>query len=184
MSLDRLIAEIQSRAEGEIAREKARIESEKARILADRDARTARIRSSADREGQATAQRERSRILAAARLQAKRLEYEVREAEARGFLDAARSELAAFTKTPEYPKLLKRLYAYAVERLGKDLRLRGRADDARALKSLSSSGFDDRPLPVLGGLVAESPDRSRRLNLTFDELLRLREDRLRGLLPS
>jgi len=31
-------------------------------------------------------------------------------------------------------------------------------------------------------LIAETPDGSRRLNLSFDELLRLREDRVRELL--
>jgi vacuolar-type H+-ATPase subunit E/Vma4 len=184
MSLDRLLQEIQSRADQAMQKEKDRIESEKGKIQQELQHRVRQIREEAERQAQAAAQRERSRIIASARLQAKRLEYEAREAEAREFLDAVRAELGALTRTPEYPKLLKRLYGYATDRLGKELRLQGRAEDAKLLKALHPSAFDEAPLPVIGGFVASTADGARRLNLTFDELLRLREPRLRGLLPS
>ena len=46
----------------------------------------------------------------------------------------------------------------------------------------AGKGFDDTPAPILGGLIAVTSDGSRRLNLSFDELLRLREDQVRTLL--
>ncbi|MGI0053009.1 MAG: hypothetical protein ACRECR_01955, partial [Thermoplasmata archaeon] len=82
----------------------------------------------------------------------------------------------------EYAGLLERMYLLAIDRLGKDARISGRAEDAARLKSIAGKGFQPTPRPIRGGLVAESADGARRLTLSFDELLRLREDRVRRLL--
>jgi V/A-type H+/Na+-transporting ATPase subunit E len=184
MSLERLVAEIESRAQQEIAAEQARFEKEKAEILADRARRIEALRSDILRRAKQEAARERTRRIAGARLEAKKLGYEFQEARARQLLDAVRVQLAKYAQSPEYPKLLKRMYAAASSRLGKDLKVQGRAEDAKVLRSLAGSGYVDQPLPVIGGFVAETSDGSRRLNLTFDELLRLREDGLRAILPT
>jgi len=184
MSLERLVAEIESRAQQQIASEQARFESEKAKILAERARRIETLRASALREASQAAARERTRRVAGARLEAKKLGYEFQETRTREMLEAVKSQLAEYAGSPDYPKLLRRMYASAVARLGKDLKVRGRAEDARLLRSLSGTGFDETALPVTGGFVAETSDGSRRLNLTFDELLRLREDELRALLPT
>ncbi|MGI0130371.1 MAG: hypothetical protein ACREEC_09520, partial [Thermoplasmata archaeon] len=70
----------------------------------------------------------------------------------------------------------------ATAALGRPIRISGRADDAAVLAKVAGKAFDPTPQPILGGLVAETADRSRRLNLSFDELLRLREDEVRELL--
>jgi len=70
----------------------------------------------------------------------------------------------------------------ATATLGKQVRISGRAEDAAALAKVAGKAFDPTPQPILGGLVAETTDRSRRLTLSFDELLRLREDEVRELL--
>lgn len=184
MSLERLVAEIESRAQQQIADEQARFEKERAEILRDRARRVEAVRADARRRAEQDAAREKTRRIAGARLEAKKLGYEFQEARSKEALENVRSQLAQYAETPEYPKLMKRLYAAAVGRLGKDLKIRGRAEDAKLLKSLAGSGFAATPLPVTGGLVAETSDGTRRLNLTFDELLRLREDELRSLLPT
>jgi vacuolar-type H+-ATPase subunit E/Vma4 len=184
MSLERLVAEIESRAQQEIASEQARFEKEQAELLADRARRIEAIRSETLRRAQQDAARERTRRIAAARLEAKKLGYEYQEARTKELLEAVKAQLATYAGGPDYSKLLKRMYAAAASRLGKDLKIRGRPEDARLLRSIAGAGFDDTPLPVTGGFVAETSDRSRRLNLTFDELLRLREDELRSLLPT
>jgi vacuolar-type H+-ATPase subunit E/Vma4 len=184
MSLERLVAEIESRAQQQIAAEQARFEKEKAEILADRTRRVAATRAEILQRANQEAARERVRRTAAARLEAKKMGYEFQEARTQQLLDAVKAQLVDYTRSSDYPKLLKRMYAAAVSRLGKDLKIRGRADDAKLLRSIASAGFDDTPLPVTGGFVAETSDATRRLNLTFDELLRLREDELRSLLPT
>jgi vacuolar-type H+-ATPase subunit E/Vma4 len=184
MSLERLVAEIESRAQQQIAAEQARFEKEQAEIVADRARRIEAIRTNVLRQATQEAARERTRRVAGARLEAKKLGYEYQEARTQQLLGALKARLAEYARTPEYPKLLKRMYAAATSRLGKDLKIRGRAEDAKLLRSIAGSGYDDTPLPVTGGFVAETSDGSRRLNLTFDELVRLREDEMRSLLPT
>ncbi len=184
MSLERLVAEIESRAQQEIASEQARFEKERAEILADRARRIETIRTEAQRRVAQDAARERTRRIAGARLEAKKLGYEYQEARTKQLLESVKTRLADYAGTPDYPKLIKRMYAAAVSRLGKDLTVRGRAEDAKLLRSVAGSGFDDTPVPVTVVFVAETSDGTRRLNLTFDELLRLREDDLRSLLPT
>lgn len=184
MSLERLVAEIESRAQQQVAAEQARFEKERAEILAERARRIEATRTEMLRRATHEAARERTRRIAGARLEAKKLGYEFQEARTRELLETVKAQLAKYTASPEYPKLLKRMYAAATGRLGKDLKILGRPDDAKLLRSVAGAGYDGRPLPVLGGFVAETSDGSRRLNLTFDELLRLREDELRSDLPA
>jgi vacuolar-type H+-ATPase subunit E/Vma4 len=74
------------------------------------------------------------------------------------------------------------MVAVATDSLGKQVRVSGRSEDAALLAKVGGNGFDPTPQAILGGLIAETPDGSRRLNLSFDELLRLREDRVREIL--
>ncbi len=184
MSLERLVAEIESRAQQQIAGEQARFEKEQTEVLADRARRIEAIRADTLRRARQEAVRERTRRIAGARLEAKKLGYEFQEARTKELLGAVKAQLARYTGTPEYPRLLKRMYSAAASRLGKDLKVRGRAEDAKLLRAIAGVGYDEVPVPVIGGFVAETSDGSRRLNLTFDELLRLREDELRSILPA
>jgi vacuolar-type H+-ATPase subunit E/Vma4 len=113
---------------------------------------------------------------------ARKLTYEAREQQLGEALQQVWTMLASVPKEADYPQVLKRMYATAVDELGKSVRVYGRAEDAAALKAVAGKNFDDRTAPILGGLIAETPDGNRRLNLSLDELLRRREDELRELL--
>lgn len=182
MTLDRLVAEIEARGREELAREEARGAAERARLLAERERRVAEVRDGLARSAEADAARERAQRVAAAKLQARKLLYETRETRMGGALAATRTLLAEFTRSDEYREVVKRMVAVAQAQLGKDLRVFGRAEDAALLKSVAGKAFAPTPQGVLGGIVAETADGARRLNLTFDELLRLREDKVRDLL--
>ena len=54
--------------------------------------------------------------------------------------------------------------------------------DANRLEAPSRFGAFVALSPILGGLVASTPDGHRRLDLSLDELLRLREGEVRELL--
>ncbi len=182
MTLDRLLAEIQTRAEREQAEVRQQLETEKARLLRERDERAAAIRTEGRTQAEAEARRERAQRVAGARMRARKLVYEAEERAMSASLDSVRALLRDFTQGDEYPEVLRRMSAVASDEFGKDVRLSGRAEDAALLKSLAGRGFDPTPQPILGGLIAETPDGKRRLSLSFDELLRLREDRVRALL--
>jgi vacuolar-type H+-ATPase subunit E/Vma4 len=182
MTLERLIAEIRARGERELSEETAKFGAEKARLEADRLQRVTAIQMDFRTRTEAEGRRERSQRVAGARMQSRKLEYEAQERAMNASLDAVRGLLRQFTESDEYPDVLRRMYTVATDELGKEVRISGRAEDAALLKPLAGRAFDPTPAPILGGLVAETPEGDRRLSLSFDELLRLREDRVRSLL--
>lgn len=184
MTLDRLVEEIRLRAQAELAQETARQSTEEASIAADRDRRIAQIQDESAKAAQRDIARERAQRVAGAKLQARKLVFEAEEAQMGASLAKTRDLLSAYTDSDDYPKVLKRMVAYANDALGKPVKVTGRAEDAVVLKKLAGASFDPAPQSILGGVVAESADGARRLNLSFDELLRLREDRVRELLRA
>lgn len=184
MSLDRLVDEIRQKVDEEIAREKSRLAAEEARINSERDRRVDSIRAESTKQTELEVARERAQRLARAKLEARKKLFEAKERRMAHRLTEARTVLADFTETAEYPPILKRLYAFAVDQLGKQVRVRGRAEDAPRLKTIAGKSFVATPEPITGGLIAETPDGARRVNLSFDELLRLRENEVRELLGA
>jgi V/A-type H+/Na+-transporting ATPase subunit E len=182
MSLDRLLDEIRAQGAQELAAAEEKSSSEKLRIVNDRDHRVKQLRADLESQGANEARRQHGQKIAGARMQARKLEYEAREAALERSLGSVQDMLKEYTRSNEYPDVLARMYALAVNELGKDLRVMGRAEDASTLKDLAGRGFVAQPQAILGGLIAETPEGDRRLTLTFDELLRYREDRLRELL--
>jgi vacuolar-type H+-ATPase subunit E/Vma4 len=182
MTLERLVAEIRARGEREVAEETQRLESEKARLLSERAARVRSLQTDLRSKAEAEARRERTQRVAGARMQARKLEYEAEERAMGTSLDSVRELLRGFVASNDYPAVLRRMYSVATDELGKDVRISGRAEDGASLRSLAGRSFDPTPQPILGGLIAETPDGARRLVLSLDELLRLREDRVRALL--
>ncbi|MCI4357493.1 MAG: hypothetical protein L3J95_03880 [Thermoplasmata archaeon] len=182
MSLDSLIEEIQRRSRTELAELLAQSAREESRIARERDERIASIRSEQERETQVEVARERAQRLAAAKLSARKKVYEARERRLRDSIGAASELLKEFTESDEYGAVLRRMVARAVEAFGRSARISGRAEDGPQLGKLAGKSFDPTPRAISGGIVAETADGKRRLNLSFDELLRLRENRVREIL--
>lgn len=181
MTLDALVAEIRSRSLSEIARLREQRAADEARIVAEQTERVGAIRSEQDRLARAEAARVRAQLLAAAKVNARKRVFEARERRMQGLLRQSRSALSEFTDSAEYDATLRRMIAAATQTLGKQARISGRPEDADRLAEAAGKGFDPTPRSILGGIVAESPDGSRRLNLSLDELLRLREPAVREL---
>jgi V/A-type H+/Na+-transporting ATPase subunit E len=182
MSLESLVEEIRRRGEADLAAITAARDAERAKVVAQRDQRIEQVRAESARATEAEVARERAQRLAAAKLQARKLLYEARERRLGTAVTETRTLLQEYTRSTQYPAVLKRMAAAATDALGKQIRISGRGEDAYLLAKVAGKGFDPTPQPILGGLVAETTDGSRRLNLAFDELLRLHEDRVRELL--
>ena len=182
MSLESLVDEIRRRGEAELATITSGRDADAATILSETDRRLEQVHAESARATDAEVARERSQRMAAAKLRARKLLYEAREKRLENALAETRALLEEYTGSAQYPAVLKRMVVAATETLGKPLRISGRGEDAALLAKAAGKSFDPTPVPILGGLVAETPDGSRRLNLSFDELLRLREDRVRELL--
>jgi vacuolar-type H+-ATPase subunit E/Vma4 len=182
MSLESLVDEIRQRAEAELQATIDWQKAESARTIADRDRRVAEIHAAAQHATEIEAARERSQRIAGAKLQARKQLYEAREQRLEEGLRETRELLADYTTSAAYPAVLKRMVEVANVSLGRQLRISGRSVDAPILAKIAGKSFDPTGQPILGGLIAETTDKSRRLNLSFDELLRLREDQVRELL--
>jgi V/A-type H+/Na+-transporting ATPase subunit E len=182
MSLESLVAEIRSRGQAELRSIETARAAEAGRIAAARDAEITALRTDAERAAEAEASRERAQRLAAAKLKARKLLYEAREARLERAIQDTRDLLQKYADSDDYPATLKRMVDVANDRLGKQVRVMGRAADSGRLARAAGKTVDPTPVPILGGLIAETTDGTRRLNLSFDELLRLHEDRVRELL--
>jgi vacuolar-type H+-ATPase subunit E/Vma4 len=182
MPLESLVEEIRRRGETELKSVTEKRAADEAKIDHDRDARVASVRAEAARSATADAARERAQRVAAAKLAARKQLYTAREARLVAALAETKGVLSAFTGSDDYGPVLKKMFRAARAELGDSARISGREADATALARLAGKSFDPTPRSILGGLIAETPDGSRRLDLSFDELLRLRGDKVRELL--
>jgi vacuolar-type H+-ATPase subunit E/Vma4 len=182
MSLESLVEEIRRRGEADLAAISASREADAAQIVTERDGRVQKVRTESARATETEVARERAQRLAAAKLQARKLLYGAREKRLTSAVGETRALLQEYARSAQYPAVLRRMVFVATDSLGKQLRVSGRPEDAVLLAKVAGKVFDPTPQPILGGLIAETLDGNRRLNLSFDELLRLREDRVRAIL--
>lgn len=183
MTLEALLREVDQRSAAEVQALEAKYASESKAIEDSTRAEVERIRAEADRKSQVEAGREKARLVASAKLEAKKALFEARERRTNAALDEVRARLAAYSKSAEYPSVLVSMVNYATSVLGDKVRLLARPEDVPLLPAKARAWVDTaRPLSSMGGLVIERADGSRSLNFTFEELLRLREDRVREIL--
>jgi vacuolar-type H+-ATPase subunit E/Vma4 len=182
MPLEKLLEEIRSRGEEGLKKVTERRSSDLAKIAAELEGRITSIRAEVAKATEAEIARDRAQRIAAAHLAARRLLYDAREERLEQGLAETRELLARLCTTPRYAAILRRMIAAATLRLGTSARVSGRSEDAALLSRLAGKGFDPTPRSITGGIVAESEDGHRRLNLSFDELLRQHTDEVRGLL--
>lgn len=185
MTLEAILREVQARSEAESAALQAKFASERSALEAQSRAEAERITADADRKSQLEANREKARLAASAKLEAKKLQFEARERRTHAALEEVRARLAAYAKGPEYAGVLQSMVDQGISVLGDQVRLCMRPEDVALLPAKMRTWVDaTRPLTALGGLVVERTDGSRALNLTFEELLRMREDRVREILSK
>lgn len=182
MSLESLVDEIRARADAELKAIAERRAAALQKVNTERDARVAALRAESEKATTAEAGRERAQRVAAAHLAARRELYEAREERLDRGLEETRALFAALTTNGRYPAIVRAMAEAATERLGPGTRISGRSEDSALLSRVAGRSFDPTPRSILGGLLAESADGRRRLDLSFDELLRQRADAVRGLL--
>lgn len=181
MPLETLVEEIRARGEGELKALAAQRTKEEAAIDAARDQKIDELRREAARALEVESSRLRAQKIAAAKLASRKLLYAAREQRLERSIVDTRGLLSNFTEEPDYANVLKRMFSAASETLGGAVSVSGRSEDAALLRRVAGKSFDPTPRPILGGLVAETPDGRRRLDFSFDELLRLRGDKVREL---
>jgi vacuolar-type H+-ATPase subunit E/Vma4 len=125
------------------------------------------------------ASKEQARITGAATLQVKKMGFDATEKMLESNISALKQVLAEFADSKEYSQLLPRLVQYASKRLGGNIGVRCRAADAQAIKKAGAKVLST-DLPTIGGFKAESEDGNFELDLTFEEMLRTHDEKVRA----
>ena len=178
--LDIFIQEIENRKEQEIRLLEKTLAEKKAEINHSKEITIKELQDKYTQDAKAKSQREFARIVEAAKLNAKKILFEAINANMNSTFGVIMQELENYVQNPEYKNLLKRMINYAKNILGSDIIIHCREKDTSIVK-----GMDipiGSPINTLGGILAENKEGTRELDLTFEELLRSREDDIKGFL--
>ena len=92
--------------------------------------------------------------------------------------DVIKKELDGYSKKPEYKQVLQKLIVYSKKVLAKKIIIHCREED--------KSFFKDKDIMIgsviqtLGGIIAENKEKTKEIDLTFEELLRNNEDEIKN----
>ncbi len=91
-----------------------------------------------------------------------------------------KQELANYTKTPEYKKVLEKMVSAAKKTFDDKITIHCRKEDESTLKgkgiTIGSS------IQTLGGIIADNSSGTKEIDLTFEELLRTHEDDIKNII--
>jgi V/A-type H+/Na+-transporting ATPase subunit E len=176
-----LLDEVEEKRRKTIQMLEAEYSAKKDEVTKKTSEQLAYISESSRKEAEAAAQRERIRIGGAAKLQSKKMTFDATEKMLENNVSALRQVLSDYAGSKDYPEALSRMVAYAHKRLGGSITVKSRAADAAALKKLGVKSTSS-DLETMGGFKAMNADGTLELDLTFEELLRWREDDARALI--
>ncbi len=179
MGVDALLKEVEDRRKKALEALEAEYSAKRDEVKKRTAQQVAFIMESAKRDAVSLAQREVTRIEGAAKLQAKKLLFDATEKLLENNIAALKDALAEYARSPEYPQLLGLMAKYASKRLGGKIVVTCRKGDEAALKAAGAK-VASTDLNSIGGFKADSEDGTLELDLTFEEILRSREDEVRA----
>lgn len=181
MAAESLLKEVEDKRKKTIASLESEYSAKKAEVTNRAAEQKTYISESSRKEADSLAQRERIRISGAAKLQSKKTLFDATEQMLENNIAALKQSLADIAGSKEYQGLLSKMAAYASKRLGGNISVACRTSDAAALKKLGVKVTSSN-LETVGGFKATSTDGTLELDLTFEELLRNREDDARAFI--
>ena len=181
MVAEGLLEEVEERRKKTIQMLESEYSAKKDEVAKKTEEQKAFILETAKTDGRAAAQREKIRIAGAAKLQAKKLIFDATERMLEANVAALQGVLADFTSSKDYHPMLAKMVAYADRRLGGSISLRCRPEDAAALKKLAVT-VSSSDLQTMGGFKATNREGTLELDLTFEELLRERDDQAKAMI--
>lgn len=179
MSAETFLREIENRKRRELEALDRELAEKKEALLRDRNARVQELQERYKKEAHLKSEREATKIVEAARLQAKRIIFEAMDANLDSAFGVIRQELKNYTKNAQYKKTLEEMINVAKKRLGEDVRVHCRQEDRQLLKDMGVT-VSNNPIQTLGGIIVENKQGSMELNFTFEELLRTHEEEVRA----
>jgi vacuolar-type H+-ATPase subunit E/Vma4 len=179
VAAESLLKEVEEKRQKTIEMLEAEYSAKRSEVTNRAAEQRAYILDSSKKEAAALVQRERIRIEGAAKLQSKKMIFDATETMLESNVASLKQVLSDVSGSKEYPELLSKMAAYASRRLGGGITVRCRASDAAVLKKLGVKVAASN-IESMGGFKATSADGTLELDLTFEELLRNREEDVRG----
>jgi len=179
MGVDTLLKEVEDRRNKAIHALEAEYSAKREEVKKRTAEQVAYLTGSAQKEAVNLSQKETTRVEGAAKLQSKKLIFDATEKLLENNIAGLRDALAEYASSPAYAELLARMAKYASMRLGGKIVVTCRKQDEAALKA-AGARVTATNLNSIGGFKADSENGSLELDLTFEELLRSREDEVRA----
>jgi len=181
VAVDSLLKEVEEKRKMTLQMLETEYSAKKAEVTSRASEQRAYISESSKKEATSLAQRERIRIGGAAKLRSKKMIFDATEKMLESNLADLKQVLADIAQSKDYPELLSRMVSYASRRLGGNIGIKSRPADSAVLKKLGVKVVSSN-LESVGGFKATNGDGTLELDLTFEELLRNREEEARGLI--
>ena len=180
MSLDAFVHEIEDRKKREIAQLDKSLSDKRANVDSATNSAVKDIHERYAKEARLKSERQAAMIVEEARLEAKKVMFEAINSNLDSALDRIKQELRSFTQKPQYKKAIQTMAEYAKKKLGPSVVVHCRQEDAPVFKDTDMT--IGTPIQTIGGIIVEDKAGTREIDLTFEELLRTREDEVKGAL--
>ena len=182
MSIETFLLEIENRKKREMESLDKEYAEKRSKLQADLDITLREIQERFAQEAKIKSEREHARIIEAAKLQAKKIVFDAINTNMQSAFEVINKEIENYTKTPQYRKALETMVNSSKKKLGQNIVVHCREEDKTALKEIGVTVGN--AIKTLGGIVAENNERTKELDLTFEELLRTNEDQIKSFLSE
>jgi len=172
--------EIQDRKKKELSILNFMLDDKKEKIEAIKAEKLKDIQDKYKSEAENKSQREYSRITESARLDSKKILFDVINSNMHSAFDSIKNELESFTKKSDYKKTLEQMVLFAKREFGDDITIRCRESDISNINELKVNAGPT--ISTMGGIIVVDKTGTRELDLTFEELLENHEDEIKNFL--
>lgn len=182
MSIETFLLEIENRKKRELESLDKDLAEKKSKLQIDLDITLKELQEKYANEAKVKSEREYARIIEAGKLQAKKIMFDAINENMESAFEIITKEIENYTKGTQYKKALETMVNSAKKKLGQNITVHCRDEDKSALKEMGIT--IGKSIKTLGGIVAENKEGTKELDLTFEELLRTREDQIKSFLSE
>jgi V/A-type H+/Na+-transporting ATPase subunit E len=174
------IQEIEERKKREIAALNTFLDEKISQIQKKKEDSIAGIEEKYSNEAVVKSQRETARIKESARLEAKKIIFDAINANMETTFDMLNTELRNYTKKAEYKKTIGKMIEFAKKQLGNEIIIKCRKEDYDLVKALKMNVGAE--ISTMGGIIASDKEEKKEVDLTFEELMRTNDDKIKAIL--
>ncbi len=179
-ALNTFIQEIENRKKKEISILNNHLSETKSKILKTKEDTNKELEEKYSNEAKIKSQRESARINESARLKAKKIIYDAINENMNSTFEIIKNELKNYVNGPDYSTTLKKMLNYAKKQLGDTIVIHCRSEDLPLVKDMKANVGSS--IITMGGILFSDKRGKKEIDMTFEELLRNREDDIKGYL--